>query len=163
CTIFNPGKEVVSLTFNVLHARTTSFQTRVVHPLKIKPGKNEVSIGIDELTNVNGSAPALNRVRRWFIAHGRGKAPTLYFRDIGCGGDPPASIPTPGGSAPLVGYRIKGKVGNLDVDLTVTPFLIGKTEQKAVKVQGDPARLARIRKAKMPKITKPILFNTPEA
>src|SRR5262249_54369608 len=32
-----------------------------------------------------------------------------------------------------------------------------------VKVEGDPARLARIRKAKMPKITKPILFNTPEA
>jgi hypothetical protein len=29
--------------------------------------------------------------------------------------------------------------------------------------KGDPARLERIRKAKMPKVVKPILFNTPEA
>jgi hypothetical protein len=31
------------------------------------------------------------------------------------------------------------------------------------QVHGDPARLERIRAAKMPKILKPILFNTPEA
>lgn len=31
------------------------------------------------------------------------------------------------------------------------------------RVHGDPARLERIRAAKMPKIDKPILFNTPEA
>jgi hypothetical protein len=30
-------------------------------------------------------------------------------------------------------------------------------------VHGDPARLARIRAAKMPRIDKPVLFNTPEA
>jgi len=30
-------------------------------------------------------------------------------------------------------------------------------------VSGDPARLERIRKAKMPKIDKPVMFNTPEA
>jgi hypothetical protein len=34
---------------------------------------------------------------------------------------------------------------------------------KAPLVHGDPARLARIKAAKMPPITKPILFNTPEA
>src|SRR5437660_6883562 len=33
----------------------------------------------------------------------------------------------------------------------------------AGKVQGDPARLDRIRKARMPKVTRPTLFNTPEA
>ena len=32
-----------------------------------------------------------------------------------------------------------------------------------IKVTGDPARLARIKAAKMPKITKPVVFDTPEA
>ncbi len=35
--------------------------------------------------------------------------------------------------------------------------------EPAVKVHGDPARLERIRKTKMPEIARPILFNTPEA
>jgi hypothetical protein len=35
--------------------------------------------------------------------------------------------------------------------------------QTSAKVQSDPTRLERIRKAAMPKISKPILFNTPEA
>jgi hypothetical protein len=38
----------------------------------------------------------------------------------------------------------------------------GQAPAKA-KVHGDPVRLERIRKAKMPKVVKPILFNTPEA
>src|SRR5262249_36466201 len=33
----------------------------------------------------------------------------------------------------------------------------------AAAVHGDPARLARIRAARMPKLDKPILFDTPEA
>ncbi len=36
-------------------------------------------------------------------------------------------------------------------------------EPKRSLVSGDPARVARIRKAKMPKITKPVMFDTPEA
>jgi hypothetical protein len=52
----------------------------------------------------------------------------------------------------------------LEVDLTVTPFLAGNAGPGAApKVQGDPARLARLRAAKMPAITKPVLFDTPEA
>jgi hypothetical protein len=43
-------------------------------------------------------------------------------------------------------------------------FLIGRTDApKPAAVKGDPARLARIKAAKMPKIEKPILFHTPEA
>jgi hypothetical protein len=34
---------------------------------------------------------------------------------------------------------------------------------KAAKSTSDPARIARIRAAKMPKITKPVMFDTPEA
>ncbi len=32
-----------------------------------------------------------------------------------------------------------------------------------LQLTGDPARLARIRAAKMPPITKPVVFHTPEA
>lgn len=35
--------------------------------------------------------------------------------------------------------------------------------QSGTVVSGDPARLERIRKATMPKITRPVMFNTPEA
>lgn len=42
--------------------------------------------------------------------------------------------------------------------------LVGSAEEpRKPLVSGDPARVERIRKAKMPKIEKPVLFNTPEA
>ena len=61
---FNPSKETVALSLNVVHSRSTNLQTRVVMPIKLKPGKNEVSIGTDEMVNVNGSAPNLASVVR---------------------------------------------------------------------------------------------------
>ncbi len=164
----NPGKDVVALTLNVFHARTTNYNTRVVVPIKLKPGKNEVSIGIDELANVNGSAPALTDIRKWYLSDEDKKGPTLYFGDFWLeGGEVPAGPAAPGGPQPLIGYRIKGKVGLLDVDLTVTPFIVPPQPGVGVippaSVHGDPARLERIHKAKMPKFEKPILFDTPEA
>ena len=56
---FNPEQGNVGLQFNVKHRRTTSYQTRVEHAITLKPGKNSVKVGIDELANVNGSAPDL--------------------------------------------------------------------------------------------------------
>ena len=47
---FNPAQEKVALILTVKHKRTTSFQTRVDFPFTLNPGKNEVKIGIDELT-----------------------------------------------------------------------------------------------------------------
>jgi hypothetical protein len=44
----------------------------------------------------------------------------------------------------------------------VNPYAVGGPIAPA-NVSGDPARLARIKAAKMPKITKPISFDTPEA
>ncbi len=162
CNILNPGKETVTLVLTIFHARTKNYDTRVVVPVKLKPGKNEVRLALDELANVNGSAPNLASIRRWYFADEAKKAPTLSFSDIWLEADTPAAAAA--GSGPLVGYRIKGKVGNLDVDLTVTPFQLGPAvKEAAVKVQGDPARLARLRKTRMPKITRPVLFNTPEA
>lgn len=45
----------------------------------------------------------------------------------------------------------------------VAGLVAGAEEPKKPLVSGDPARVERIRKAKMPAITKPVLFNTPEA
>jgi hypothetical protein len=167
----NPSKETVSLELAVAHARSTSFHTRVAVPIKLKPGKNTVKLGIDEMTNENGSAPDLANVTRWYILDLNKTGPTVFFSDIWLeGGEPPAATtgPTQIGPAPaLVGYKIKGKVGDLNVDLTVTPFLVSGTGTGAVgagpAAHGDPARLVRIRAAKMPSITKPVEFFTPEA
>jgi hypothetical protein len=166
---FNPAKEPVVLALTVVHARSASYQTRVVQPIKLKPGKNEVALGIDELTNVNGSAPDLARVTRWYVLDVANKAPTVYFGDIWLeGGEPPAApaAASPGGPAPLIGYRLKGKVGRLDIDLTLTPFVVPGPAAGAAApaaARGDPARLARIRAAKMPRLDKPVPFDTPEA
>ena len=120
--VFSPGKDTVKLGLNIFHARSTNYQTRIEVPVVLKPGKNEVSIGIHELRNTNGSAPALADIRRWYFADADGKGPTVYF-------------------------------GDMVLERTVAP----------VEVRGDPARLARIRAAAMPRIDKPILFDTPEA
>ncbi len=167
---FNDGKDVVSLYLTVVHSRSTSYQTRVVMPIKLKPGKNEVAIGTDEMLNVNGSTPNLASVTRWYLLDADGKGPTVYFSDIWLEGADAATQPAPAiasGPQPLVGYRIKGKVGDLNLDLTVTPFVVpGAGTPKAAAappVHGDPARVARIRAAKMPKIEKPLMFDTPEA
>src|SRR5262249_41446214 len=162
----NPAATPVKLELTVVHARSTSYQTRVVMPIKLRPGRNEVKIGIDEMTNVNGSAPALDNVIKWYINDADSKSPTPYFRDI-CreGGDARPAGAAPGGPQPLIGYKIKGKVGTLDVDLTVTPFIVGTAPGggKPSPVRGDPARLKRIQAAKMPALAKPVLFHTPEA
>jgi hypothetical protein len=163
---FNPGKEAVVLALSIFHARTTNYDTRVVVPIKLTPGKNEVRLGIDELANVNGSAPVLTKINRWYFADDVRKSPTVVFGDIWLEADEAAPPPGARASGPAIAYRIKGKVGNLDVDLTVTPITAAGTataEAPAAKVHGDPARVERIRKAKMPKFAEPILFNTPEA
>jgi hypothetical protein len=164
---FNPAPNPVGLELMVLHSRSTSFQTRVVMPIKLKAGKNEVAIGIDEMVNVNGSAPNLANVTRWHILDAEKKGPTVYFGDIYLeGADAPAqpAVGTSTGPQPLVGYKIKGKVGELQVDLTIAPFaLAGGAPPRTAEVKGDPARLERIRAAKMPKIEKPMMFDTPEA
>jgi hypothetical protein len=169
CDVFNPGKDAVALELTLVHMRSTNYNTRVVMPIKLKPGKNEVKIGIDEMTNVNGSAPDMAHVTRWYIGDVNKKGPTLYFGDIylegGEGAVPPIGLlPPMGGPQQLIGYRIKGKFNGMDIDVTVTPFIVPNATPVAPStVHGDPARLARIRAAKMPKIDKPILFNTPEA
>jgi hypothetical protein len=166
---FNASANPVKLELTVVHARSTSYQTRVVMPIKLKPGKNEVKIGIDEMANVNGSAPALDNVVKWYILDLEKTSPTVYFSDIWLeGGEPvgPALTTGPTQLLPLLGYKIKGKVGTLEVDLTVTPFVVGGVpgaRKGGSPVRGDPARLKRLQAVKMPAITKPILFNTPEA
>ncbi len=165
--VFNPAKDTVTVELVVEHSRLTSHQTRIAEAIKVKPGKNEVRIATGEMTNVNGSAPDLAKVRRWYIADLEGKAPTLYFSDVWLEGgeEPPGATMPSSGSVPLVGYRIQGKVGDLSVDLTITPFLVGggSSSGSGAKVGSDPDRLERLKAAKMPKVDKPIEFFTPEA
>jgi hypothetical protein len=65
---------------------------------------------------------------------------------------------------PLRGIAIETDPGDMALPAThetaETPVAIAGGAGKAVKT--DPARLARLRAAKMPRITKPVLFDTPE-
>jgi hypothetical protein len=156
----NPGASPVSLELTLVHARSGSYQTRVVVPFKLKPGKNEVSLPIDEMSNVNGSIPDLARVQKWYILDVDGKGPTVYFGDLYLeGGETPA--PAAASAAAAGGYRIRGRVGTMEVDLVATP--LAAAGATAAAVEGDPARLARIRAAKMPAITGPVAFDTLQA
>src|SRR5947209_3629782 len=103
--VFNPSKDTVTLELNVEHSRSTNYQTRVAIPFKLKPGKNEVKIGIDEMANVNGSTPDLTNVRRFFVVDQEGKSPTLYFSNFWLEGGAEATTPpaNPAGPQPLVG------------------------------------------------------------
>jgi hypothetical protein len=170
---FNPGKEDVKLGLNVAHRRSTNFQTRVEVPFTLKPGKNTVRLGIDEMVNTNGSAPDLANVVRWYIADAGGKGPTIYFGNLSLEGSgeagPAAGSP---GAAPVLGlpanvaFRVQGTVGNMKVDLTITPIPLqgsATAPTSGARAASDPARLARLKAATMPKITKPIMFDTPEA
>jgi hypothetical protein len=163
---FNPGKEDHKFGFNVAHRRSSSFQTRVEVPFVLKPGKNHVRLAIDEMVNVNGSAPDMAHVTRWFIAEASSKACTVYLGNITLEGGEPTPAPLPAGGFGLpanTAFKVQGTVGNLKVDLLITPVPLTGAAPAPVKVGGDPARLERIKAAKMPKIDKPVLFNTPEA
>jgi hypothetical protein len=84
-------------------------------------------------------------------------------------GAPPGGQP---GAPLIIGYRVKGKIGNQAVDLTVTPIVQGQAPvglaagagaAGGAGVGADPARVERIHSAKMPPIDRPVSFDTPEA
>ncbi|MFO1041102.1 MAG: hypothetical protein U0941_04905 [Planctomycetaceae bacterium] len=163
--VLNPASDTVNLEFNVNHKRTYNYQTRTVYPIKLKPGRNAVSIDLVSLVNVNGTSPDLANVIKWYFNCEEGKTPTLFFSDIVLEGDEPAEATA--GARPAAGsgrFRVQGKIGDAKVDLTVEP-IDGPPVAAAtrVTVTGDPARLARIRAAKMPTINKVVSFDTPEA
>ena len=173
----NPTSKPVPLVFTVRHARTTNFQTRSDTEITLQPGKNTIRIGVDEMLNVNGTAPDLTNVTQWYFS---GTEPvTLLFGDIslvgGEGGAPKATgsaVGTAiGGAVKLNGkYRITGKISpDGEVDLLLSPVDAPDTGDNSAqaapknKVTIDPKRVERICAAKMPTITKPVMFDTPEA
>ncbi|MFO0966949.1 MAG: hypothetical protein U0793_15355 [Gemmataceae bacterium] len=161
---FNPGKNDIKFGFNVAHRRSTNYHTRIEAPFTLKPGKSRVRLGIDEMVNVNGSAPDLAHVTRWFIASQSDKPVTAYFGAITLEGGEAAAAPVaPAGGLPAnTAFRVQGTIGDLKVDLLITPVPL-KAPSPPAKVSDDPARLKRIRAAKMPKFDKPVMFDTPEA
>lgn len=167
--VFNPTPDSIGLVFNVNHKRTFNYQTRVVRPLTIKPGLNTVDIELNGLVNVNGSNPDMANVVKWYINCDEGKSPTLFFGDItlevaGGSDEVTPAVTKTKGPFPSGSYRVRGTIGDAKVDLTVTPLEIENAQSnRPAAVTGDPARLARIRSAKMPKIDKVMSFDTPEA
>lgn len=77
--VFNPDKETYVLRLNIVHRKSTNYQTRVDRPIHVRPGRNRVKIPIPLLTNVNGTAADVAGVTRWFVHAEGGKTPTLYF------------------------------------------------------------------------------------
>ncbi len=161
--VMNPG-DPVSLDFNVNHKRTFNYQTRVVYPIKLKTGRNDVSIDLDSLVNVNGSAPDLANVVKWYFNCEAGQSPTLFFSDLmlEVPETSPQGLPLKNG---IVGaFRVRGTIGDAKVDLVVTPLDSDLNQTtRPTPAAGDPARLARIRAVKMPKIDRVVAFDTPEA
>ena len=169
-TAYSPTPKDVRLVLTVKHKQTTSYSTRVDIPVTLTPGKSNVHLPISTMRNVSGSAPDLGDVVRWYIACEDGQTPTIDFGDIWLvGEDVPgkASAPTTESNSPPVVYRIKGKIGDMPVDLVVTPevagALVSSPAANRKEPTTDPARLARIRATKMPVLTQPVTFNTPEA
>ncbi len=164
----NPSNKPVKLMLTILHAGSKNYDTRIVQTLVFPPGEQDLTTPIEVLANVNGSNPVLSDVRKWYLADEDKAGPTLIFRDIWLAGAPTEARPA-GGAIGLSGkYRIKGKVGTLDVDLTLEPVVdapttAGAATRTPVAGQSDPARLARIRAAKMPKVEQTVAFDTPTA
>jgi hypothetical protein len=77
-------------------------------------------------------------------------------------------LPVPPGQAPA-GNPILQDAGKRQAPSEITrddrfrPEFVAYGRPAGAKVHGDPERLARLRAARMPKITKPVLFDTPEA
>ena len=167
---FNPNSGNVGLNFVIKHRRSTSYQTRVDIPITLKSGPNHIRLGMDEMTNVNGSTPDFSDVQHWYLANQSGRVQTLYFTDILLVGGKPEVAKTPpshsGSEVRITGtYRVKGTIGGQKVDLVITPQKTLKLPLKIQEIEPkhDQKKLDRIRNSSMPSLKKPIQFYTPEA
>jgi hypothetical protein len=126
---FNPGGENIRLTLTVRHRGSTNYRTRVDLPVVLGPGKAMVRIPLDKTVNVDGSAPNLSEVGKWYFALESPRAATFYLSSLwlvkagvaaatGTHG-PPAATATV--TVPAQRYRVTGKIGDMPVDLVVTP------------------------------------------
>lgn len=171
----NPSDQPVKLVLTLFHAGTKNFDTRVIQAVEFPPGEHDVVLAIDALANVNGSSPALSDIRRWYFADEANASPTLIFRDIWLTGGATDARAAGVGSAGAGGaivlkgkYKIKGRVGTLDVDLTLEAVdspatAAGPASPAPVVGRSDPARLERIRAANLPAVDQPVSFDTPAA
>ncbi|MBS0267163.1 MAG: hypothetical protein JSS02_34885 [Planctomycetes bacterium] len=205
--VTNPSSRVVRLYLNVFQAASQNAVTKVVISVDVPAGEQVLDIPIESIKKEKGASPALNDVRRWYVADRDKSGPTLIFRDFWLSNstaaatktDAPANAApatTPAGAAGAKAsptrskgsglggrYRIRGKVGSLEVDLTLEPL----DDEPAAPTEGgggaasvdapatptaptgpvygrsDPARLERIKGAQMPAVEAPISFDTPEA
>lgn len=132
---FNPGAQA-ALELNIVHSGSTNYKTRVVVPVTLKKGTNDIVVELGALKNTDGSDPVLARVKRWYIAATDDKTPVIIFGDVllesGATKDAPQESP--------------------DAE-----------NRQAYKIRINQERLDRIKAAKPPKFTKPVQFDAPEA
>ena len=145
-------------------------------PIALKPGKNSIKIGIDEMLNTNGSATDLADVSRWYFSCDAGKTPTVYFGSIWLVGDdsPAATAVAPVGALP--GHRLELSHHGQDrrhecrpetdsaTGVERGPCRGAKAGDRAVIMTGDPGPAwPASEPPKCPPITRPVEFFTPEA
>lgn len=80
--VLNPAVAAVDLELNILHSQSKNYQMRVVSLVTLQPGKQQISISLAKLKNVNGSVPELGSVTRWYLADVNNQAPTLLFGNL---------------------------------------------------------------------------------
>ena len=146
-------------------ARTTTRASIV--PINLKPGKNEVNIAHRRTAQHQRLRPGPDRHPQVVLRRRRRKGPTLYFGDIWLEGGERRRRRLPSGPAAQPAGRLQdqgqGRRHGRRSDRHAVHHRPGRADAAGGSVHGDPARLERIRAAKMPKIDKPILFDTPEA
>lgn len=67
-SVVNPSNQPAKLVLSLFHAGTKNYDTRVVLPLVFPPGEHDLVTPVEALANVNGSAPVLSDVRKWYLA-----------------------------------------------------------------------------------------------
>ena len=114
------------------------------HTWALSESPNLVRIGIDEMANVNGSAPDLAHVTRWFIASQSDKPVAAYFGAITLeGGEADAAPAAPAvGPAANTAYRIQGTIGDLKVDLLITPVPLNTIALMCSRCRAHPSSTA---------------------
>lgn len=197
---FNPESETIELELVVFHSGSKSYETRIGAPIKLTQGKNEIAIELSGLKNNDGSDPDLSKVTKWYIGDVSKLEKTFFVGDIWLesgdaksdakpsdGESSPSTVPRTAKSSVLplgnlsgMSFRVRGKIGDSDVDLTITPIVSPTTEDgdgsatalppikkpanKPRRTAADSVQVLKPKKAPAQfEITEPISFETPEA
>lgn len=162
--------KTTTMSFVVKDAASGSRNEWAVLHFELKPGSSDYALDISDLKAQSGRKLDIAAVRQWHFSYRffpeadwetKEEGPlTLYLSSLRLMADQPAAAPQP---APGPGARITGAIGNKPVDLVLTSAALDPAAI-APALAAAPAAAAPPRKRpKMPEITRPVMFDTPEA